>query len=191
MRTRQFCRRAPVLLLLLCLPLSVRAVSASSEALPSETLPDGDYQVAVTLSGGTGRVQVLSPTTLTVAGDSLTAAVTFDSPYYEFMQVGAFQYNPVETGDKDTTTFDIPVTLDEAIPIQAQTIAMSQPHLIDYTLYFDSTTLQAAQDGSDAADAADGSDTPTLGAPQLVLLAVAALALATLVTKRQRTHKKH
>lgn len=168
------------LLLLFCLPLSVGAVS--------ETLPEGEYQVAVTLSGGTGRVQVLSPTTLTVAGESLTASVTFDSPYYEFMQVGAFRYEPVETENQDTTTFDIPVTLDEPLSVQAQTIAMSQPYLIDYTLYFDSTTLQALQDETDATDE---SAAPTLGTAQLVLVAVVALALGTLVTKRQRTHKKH
>lgn len=166
------------LLLLLCLPLAVRSVSAVSEPLP-----DGDYQVAVTLSGGTGRVQVLSPTSLTVAGGSLTASVTFDSPYYEFMQVGAFQYAPVETESQDTTTFDIPVTLDEALPVKAQTIAMSQPHLIDYTLYFDSTTVQAAQPETDG--------THSFGAAQLVLLVVAALALGTFVTRRQRAHKTH
>lgn len=116
--------------------------ASGANALDANALADGNYLVDVTLSGGTGRVQVTSPTVLTVAGDSLTALVVLDSPYFTLMQVGAFQYNPVETGNEATSAFDIPVVLDEALSIQAQTIAMSQPHLIDYTLYFDSTTLR-------------------------------------------------
>ena len=40
-------------------------------------------------------------------------------------------------------TFLIPVgAFDFALPVQADTIAMSTPHLIDYTLHFDSSTIQ-------------------------------------------------
>ena len=34
------------------------------------------------------------------------------------------------------------ITLDEDIAVSALTTAMSEPHLIDYTLHFDSATLQ-------------------------------------------------
>ena len=38
--------------------------------------------------------------------------------------------------------FVIPVIFDEEMAVQADTTAMSQPHLIDYTLYFDASTIQ-------------------------------------------------
>ena len=44
--------------------------------------------------------------------------------------------------DKDgNSTFEIPITFDKEIAVSALTTAMSEPHLIDYTLYFDSSTL--------------------------------------------------
>ena len=43
------------------------------------------------------------------------------------------------------STFDIPVSaLDTPIDVQAETTAMSQPHIIDYKLTFDSKSLKAA-----------------------------------------------
>ena len=55
------------------------------------------------------------------------------------MLVDETRYEPVQK--EGNSTFEIPVVLDEEIPVSASTVAMSTPHLVDYTLYFDSTTL--------------------------------------------------
>ena len=109
-------------------------------ALATVTLQDGQYTVEVTLAGGSGRAGVASPAIMTVANGLATATVIWSSPYYEYMRVDGILYDPVNTDGN--STFQIPVTLDKETPVTAQTVAMSQPHEIDYSLYFDSATLK-------------------------------------------------
>ena len=99
----------------------------------------GTYTCEVTLSGGSGRASVTSPAVLVSDGKTLTATIQWSSPNYEYMLLDGTQYDPIQT--EGNSTFEIPVTLDTELAVSASTIAMSQPHLVDYTLYFDSTTL--------------------------------------------------
>ena len=105
-------------------------------------LEDGSYTIEVVLEGGSGRTAVQSPAVLTVEDGVLTAEIVWGSPYYDYMIVREEKYLPVNTeGD---AVFEIPVTgLDYKMPVTADTIAMSQPHEIDYTLYFDSASITA------------------------------------------------
>ena len=105
------------------------------------TLADGTYSVDVTLEGGSGRASVSSPCTLKVEDGAMTATIVWSSPNYDQMVVDGTQYLPV---NKDgNSTFEIPVTtLAEPLAVQAETTAMSQPHMIDYTLTFGSATPQ-------------------------------------------------
>ena len=64
------------------------------------------------------------------------------SKNYDYMEVGGVRYLPVQT--EGNSTFNIPITLDEDIPVDAETLAMSQPHVIAYTLHFDGSTLKSA-----------------------------------------------
>ena len=63
------------------------------------------------------------------------------------MTADGVDYAPVNDGGN--STFVIPVTLDEDIAVSAETVAMSTPHTIDYTLYFDSSTMKE-KSGDDA-----------------------------------------
>ena len=104
-------------------------------------LADGTYTCNVTLSGGSGKAYVESPATLTVRSGRVTAEIVWSSDKYDFMVVDGVQYDPVN-GDGNST-FLIPVeSFDFSLPVQADTIAMSTPHLIDYTLYFYSSTIE-------------------------------------------------
>lgn len=123
------------------------AASASASASASAGTPvdpanltDGEYTVGVTLEGGSGRASVESPAKLTVAGEQKTVVIVWSSPNYDQMVIDGQQYWPVpRTGN---STFEIPLTaFDVDIPIQAETTAMSEPHMIDYTLRFDSSSL--------------------------------------------------
>lgn len=108
----------------------------------SLNLADGTYTVNVTLDGGSGRASVESPAELTIQDGKATAKIVWSSSNYDYMKVADVQYDPVNT--EGNSTFEIPVTgFDYNMPVSADTTAMSTPHEIDYTLYFDSSTIEA------------------------------------------------
>ena len=93
------------------------------------------------MAGGSGRATVESPTTIKVENGITTATIIMSSSNYDYMIVGEEKYLPVNT--EGNSTFEIPVTgFDYNMPISADTTAMSTPHEIDYTLYFDSKTIK-------------------------------------------------
>ena len=115
------------------------AADAQKPAGQTAVLADGTYTCEVTLQGGSGRASVDSPATVIVKDGEVTADIVWSSPNYEYMLVDDVQYDPIQT--EGNSEFQIPVTLDEDVAVSALTVAMSQPHLIDYTLHFDSATL--------------------------------------------------
>ena len=120
--------------------VSVRDVEAqAAEAV--ETPADGSYTCEVTLEGGSGRATVESPAALTVADGKMTATIVWSSPNYDYMIVDGEKYLPTNT--EGNSTFEIPVSaLDTALDVTADTVAMSTPHEIEYTLTFDSASLK-------------------------------------------------
>ena len=117
------------------------ADSSSTAPAASGSLANGEYMIEVALAGGSGKATVESPAKLIVTDGAMTATIVWSSPNYTQMIVDGVQYLPVpRTGN---STFQIPVSaLDVDIPVQAETTAMSEPHMIDYTLHFDSSTLK-------------------------------------------------
>ena len=106
-------------------------------------LDDGEYTVDVTLAGGSGRASVESPAKLTVSGGAFTVTIAWSSSNYDYMVVDGVQYDPVNT--EGNSVFELPLTaFDTPVAVQADTTAMSQPYLIDYTLTFDSASVTSA-----------------------------------------------
>ena len=114
--------------------VSVRNVEAqAAEAV--ETPVDGSYTCEVTLEGGSGRATVDSPAALTVADGKMTATIVWSSPNYDYMIVDGEKYLPTNT--EGNSTFEIPVSaLGVPLSVVADTVAMSTPHEIEYTLTF-------------------------------------------------------
>ena len=103
-------------------------------------LADGEYAVEVALEGGSGRAAVTSPAKLTVSGGSYVVTVEWSSPNYDYMVVDGVEYAPVN--EEGNSVFEIPAAyFDYPMPVQADTTAMSQPYLIDYTLTFASESI--------------------------------------------------
>lgn len=101
---------------------------------------DGVYSIAITMTGGTGKAYISSPVTLTVTTGEMTAKMEWSSPNYDLMIVDGKEFLPVNTDGN--SVFEIPVyTLDEPLSVQAETVAMSEPHLIDYVITFDKSSL--------------------------------------------------
>ena len=114
--------------------VSVRNVEAQAAAAV-ETPADGSYTCEVTLEGGSGRATVDSPAALTVADGKMTATIVWSSPNYDYMIVDGEKYLPTNT--EGNSTFEIPVSaLGTPLSVVADTVAMSTPHEIEYTLTF-------------------------------------------------------
>lgn len=107
-------------------------------------LEDGTYTAEAELQGGSGRSVIESPLTVTVENGTVMAEIIFGSPYYDYVLVNGEKYEPVNT--EGNSAFLIPVDgFDYNMPVTADTIAMSVPHEIDYTIVIDSSTLEAAE----------------------------------------------
>ena len=98
----------------------------------------------LTFEGGSGKASISSPVTLTVKGEEMTATVEWSSPNYDYMIVDGEKYLPVNT--EGNSVFEIPVSvLDEPMTVIGDTVAMSKPHEVEYTLTFHSDTMKAAE----------------------------------------------
>lgn len=107
----------------------------------SQNISDGNYTIEVKLSGGSGKANIVSPTKLTVDDGQMQAEIEWSSSSYDYMEVNGKDYYPVN--DDGNSVFVIEVSeLDRDIPITAETVAMSEPHMIEYTLHFDSSTMK-------------------------------------------------
>ena len=121
---------------------TVRVANAQSAA--AEAPADGTYTCDVTLEGGSGRATVESPAALTVADGRMTATIVWSSPNYDYMLVDGEKYLPTNT--EGNSTFEIPVAaLDTPLDVVGDTVAMSTPHEIEYTLTFASASLIEAK----------------------------------------------
>lgn len=107
-------------------------------------LEDGEYTADVAMEGGSGKASVDSPAALEIKDGKITATIVWSSPNYDYMIVNDEKYEPV---NKDgNSTFEIPVdAFDYKMPVTADTVAMSTPHEIEYTLQFDSASVAKAE----------------------------------------------
>ena len=105
------------------------------------SLTDGEYLVDAFLSGGSGRASIESPARLTVEDGQAYLTVVFSSRNYDYMLVDGTRYEPA--GNEGNSTFVIPVPgFDYQMPVTADTVAMSRPHEIDYTILLPSDSLR-------------------------------------------------
>ncbi|MDE6087001.1 MAG: hypothetical protein K2G25_01290 [Oscillospiraceae bacterium] len=103
-------------------------------------LEDGNYEIHVTLEGGSGRASIDSPTKLTIQDGQAMAEIKFQSPNYDYLISENEKY--LSEIIENQSVFTIPVPgFNHKLAISADTTAMSKPHEIDYTLYFDAETL--------------------------------------------------
>ena len=102
---------------------------------------DGEYSIQVDLEGGSGKASVTSPTILTVKDGQAYAQIQWSSSNYDYMIVDGEKYLPTNEEGMNSV-FEIPVlSMDEGMPVIADTTAMGAPHEIDYTLTFYSDSI--------------------------------------------------
>ena len=118
-------------------------------------LKDGEYTAEVTMEGGSGRATIDSPTDISVKDGKVTAEIKWSSSHYDYMLV-------------------------DPLAVTADTVAMSTPHEIEYTLTFASDTVTASGSGSGMS-----------GSVNIALwIAVAVAVFIPAVTRMRRKEKK-
>lgn len=118
----------------------------AADTFDLSTVEDGSYTIELTMEGGSGRASIQSPTQITVADGAATAILEWSSPNYDYMLVNGEKYLPVNT--EGNSVFEVPVeALDVPLTMIGDTVAMSTPHEVEYTVTFHSDTLQNAESG--------------------------------------------
>ncbi|MCR5754075.1 MAG: iron transporter [Acetatifactor sp.] len=99
-----------------------------------------EYMIYVGLEGGSGKASIASPARVVEQDGKKLVTLTWSSPNYDYMIVGDVKYEPVNT--EGNSVFEIPFeSLKEPVKVIADTVAMSTPHEIEYTLSFDRSTI--------------------------------------------------
>ena len=118
----------------------------AADTFDLSTVEDGSYTIELTMEGGSGRASIQSPTQITVADGAATAILEWSSPNYDYMLVNGEKYLPVNT--EGNSVFEVPVeALDAPLTMIGDTVAMSTPHEVEYTVTFHSETLESAESG--------------------------------------------
>ena len=127
-------------------PVAEDSREAANGSFDMSALADGSYTIELTMEGGSGRASIQSPTQITVADGAATATLEWSSPNYDYMLVNSEKYLPVNT--EGNSVFEVPVeALDAPLTMIGDTVAMSTPHEVEYTVTFHSETLESAESG--------------------------------------------
>ena len=127
-------------------PVAEDSREAANGSFDMSTLADGSYTIELTMEGGSGRASIQSPAQLAIADGAATATLEWSSPNYDYMLVNGEKYLPVNT--EGNSVFEVPVeALDAPLTMIGDTVAMSTPHEVEYTVTFHSETLQSAESG--------------------------------------------
>ena len=127
-------------------PVAEDSREAAKGSFDMSALADGSYTIELTMEGGSGRASIQSPAQMTVADGAATATLEWSSPNYDYMLVNGEKYLPVNT--EGNSVFEVPVeALDAPLTMIGDTVAMSTPHEVEYTVTFHSETLKSAESG--------------------------------------------
>ena len=123
-----------------------------------ENLPiSGEFKAEITLEGGTGRTTVQSPADISVENGVITAEIVWSSPNYDLMIVGDKEYKPI-SNENGQSVFIVEIpSLDTPLDIKAETVAMSAPHIIEYTI-----TVSCEELRSESASTSESSGSKSL-----------------------------
>ena len=126
---------------------SIWCVACSSTSSSSASRASEKYEVAIAMEGGSGRATIQSPAKAVAKDGAFVATIVWSSSNYDQMIVDGVKYLPVNK--EGNSTFEIPIpSLDCTLNVQAETVAMSTPHMIDYTLTFSSSASTKQSDAS-------------------------------------------
>lgn len=98
-----------------------------------EALPEGEHEVSVALTGGTGKAKITSPSKVKVSNGHSFLTIVWTSSNYDYMIVNGKKYMNQTPGEKSTFTFPV-ADVTKPFKVIADTTAMGNPHEIEYTI---------------------------------------------------------
>ena len=110
--------------------------SSDVEAADSENSGETSVKtIEVSLEGGSGKASITSPAWVKESDGKKYLVVEWSSPNYDYMIVDGEKNLPVNT--EGNSVFEIPVeSFDGSLSVIADTVAMSKPHEVEYTIVF-------------------------------------------------------
>ncbi|MBO4375338.1 MAG: ABC transporter substrate-binding protein [Lachnospiraceae bacterium] len=147
----KICADKRIIQTVLCLLLVMTVMtSCSMQGVTSaETDAAGTRMVDITMEGGTGKAHILSPVEVTETDGKLTAKLVWSSTNYDYMIAGGIRYENENPGGASTFTIGIDNT-EEPLKVTADTVAMSVPHEIEYTILWGQDSSSKEEESYDA-----------------------------------------
>ena len=136
---------------------AVLAVFVMASAIPSlaATYQDGTYSVPVSLSEGRmSHNAIVSPCSVTISGGQIYATILFKRvsddgiPQYSYFTTTAGTVYPQQYGAHAQIFSNAPLPSLGSVNVTMETTAMSTPHTLNYTLYFDDSAIPTVGGGS-------------------------------------------
>ena len=136
---------------------AVLAVFVMASAIPSlaATYQDGTYSVPVSLSEGRmSHNAIVSPCSVTISGGQIYATIVFKRvsddgiPQYSYFTTTAGTVYPQQYGAHAQIFNSAPLPSLGSVNVTMETTAMSTPHTLNYTLYFDDSAIPTVGGGS-------------------------------------------
>lgn len=102
----------------------------------ASAVADGEYTVNLEMEGGSGKASITSPVIVTVKEGKAYAKLVWSSKNYDYMIVGGQKYMN-EANEGEPSVFTVLIDgLNCDMEVIGDTVAMSTPHEIEYTLHF-------------------------------------------------------
>ena len=136
---------------------AVLAVFVMASAIPSlaATYQDGTYSVPVSLSEGRmSHNAIVSPCSVTISGGQIYATIVFKRvsddgiPQYSYFTTTAGTVYPQQYGAHAQIFNSAPLPSLGSVNVTMETTAMSTPHTLNYTFYFDDSAIPTVGGGS-------------------------------------------
>ncbi len=126
-------------------PVPADDLNTETDSKTSEA-EDGlwDSTINVSLEGGSGKATITSPAKVRTTEDCYILIVEWSSPNYDYMIVNDEKLLPVDfsANAEGNSVFEIPMcSFEEPLDVIADTVAMSKPHEIEYTISFEADSL--------------------------------------------------
>ena len=122
-----------------CASQGVTFVSESEKETVRET-----YLVEIGFEGGTGKAYIESPVEVTSVDGNLSAVFVWSSVNYDYMIVDGVRYDNENPGGPSTFTVSLD-NITEPLNVIGDTVAMSTPHEIEYTITWGEKTVTSSE----------------------------------------------
>lgn len=134
------------------LPVILFVTACTAQGVPSVEQEDTeiqergneDYQIDIELKGGSGKAFIHSPVSIHAGNGGRIAELIWSSKNYDYMIVDGIRYENENPGGASTFHIPVPNTTDP-LEIIGDTVAMSEPHEIAYTILWGQQSEEEAQ----------------------------------------------